>query len=122
VATATLITENLAGWAPGTHHYRCSDGRYLAVEADPLPEGTMIPVEAAPLVGQIIVAVGGDTRQAVKYVARPTVVFLTNEDGVAVDADENDHDPLTPLHTADPGTSHAEALAAMGYKVGRVEQ
>jgi hypothetical protein len=116
MATATLVTDNLAGWAPGTRHYRCSDGKHLAVEADPLPEGSMLAVEDAPLAGQIIVAVGGDTRQAIKYVARPTVIFLCDEQGIPVDSDENDHDPLTPLHRFEPGTTHSEALTAAGYE------
>lgn len=111
---ARLISEDLPGWAPGTNHYEL-DGKYVAVEVDPLPDGALVPLEDMPLIGQIVVRVGGNHRQSVKYVARPTVVFLTDEAGLPVDADENDNDPLTPIRRFPAGTTHEQALAELGY-------
>lgn len=59
----------------------------------------------------------GESRAALKLVLRPTVVFLCSPEGFPVDADENDHDPLTPLHTFPAGTTHVEALTQLGYTV-----
>jgi hypothetical protein len=119
MATATLLSDSLTGWAPGTRHYSTSDGKHLAVEADPTPEGTIIPAEELPLLGEILVRLGGEHRNAVSYVVRETAVFLCDKDGQPVDADENDHDPLTPLHVFPAGTTHEAALKAAGYKIRR---
>lgn len=113
--TATLISEQLDGWAPGTRHYTCS-GKHLAVEAT-VPDGSrMIPQGAEPMINDLLVVMG-ESRAALKIVARPTVVFLCTENGEPVDADENDHDPLTPLHSFPAGTTHDAALAQLGYTV-----
>lgn len=119
MATATLIESELAGWARGTRLYSTSDGRYLAVEATNIEElapHAVIEVGQGPLIDELLLKMG-HTRSALKLVVRPTVVFLSDEQGQPVDSDENDHDPLTPLHRFPAGTSHAEALAAIGYTV-----
>lgn len=95
--TATLISEQLDTWAPGTRHYSASDGKHLAVEAS---EDAVVEL------------------YQVKILPRPTVVFLCNADGQPVDADENDHDPLTPLHVFPSGTTHEDALTQAGYTLG----
>lgn len=113
--TATLVSSNPAGWAPGTRHYSTSDGRWLAVEATTDPGGThVIERGQSPNIDDLL-AVMGESRAALKMVVRPTVVFLSDEHGDRVDADENDHDPLTPLHVFPAGTTHEEALTAAGY-------
>lgn len=110
-----LITENLPGWAPGTHHYRTPDGKNLAIEAMPHPEDSVI-IEAGqePMVDNILLTLG-TSYAALKVVLRPTVVFLCDADGNAIDSDLTDDDPLTPLHTFPPGTSHEEVLRELGY-------
>lgn len=118
LATAKLLSADIPGWAPGTNLYSTSDGKYLAVEAMPIPEETTQIVEPgqSPQNDELL-AVLGESYAALKVVVRPTIVFLSNADGVPVDADENDYDPMTPLHRFDPGTSHTDALKELGYKV-----
>lgn len=116
--TAKLVTENIVGWAPGTHQYACSDGKHLAVEATvKLPGKVVSPIGEGPMPDELVVARHDDPR-ADQIVVRPTVVFLCGEEGEPIDADENDHDPLTPLHVFPAGTTHEQALADAGYKVG----
>lgn len=115
---ATLISEELAGWAPGTRHYRTSDGRNIAIEATTNPEGVrVIERGQSPMVDDLLMLLG-ETRAALKIVVRPTVVFLCDEHGQPVDAAENDNDSLTPLHTFPAGTTHDDALQRAGYTVG----
>ena len=118
MTTATLVASDIPGWAPGTNLYATDDGRHLAVEAMPLPEGTtqVIEVGQDPMSDNILAQVG-DTFASIKVVLRPTVIFLCAEDGTPLDADENDYDPLTPLHTFDPGTSHEDAVRQAGYDI-----
>lgn len=116
MATATLITENAPGYAPGTNFYRTSDGKYLLVEVMPAPEQATHYIE----LGQSpqnddLLAVLGTSFAALKVVVRPTVVLLANADGVAIDSDENDNDPMTPIAVFPAGTTHEDALAAMGH-------
>jgi hypothetical protein len=115
--TATLITEMLEGWTCGTRHYKTSDGKNLAVEAT-LNHGEVTIIERgqSPMADDLA-AILGTSRAALKMVVRPTVVFLCSEDGEPVDADENDHDPLTPLHVFPAGTTHEDALTQLGYTV-----
>lgn len=113
---ATLMSENMGGWAPGTRHYRTPDGTNLAVEAPTIPQGQGIPAGAEPMIDALLIRLG-TSRSALKVVARPTVVFLCDEHGQPVDADANDRDPLTPLRVFPPGTTHDEALAELGFTV-----
>lgn len=120
MAKATLVTEQLEGWAPGTRHYRTSDGQDFAVEADPIPdtandfvsegggEAYMVPADEAPVVGELLMVLG-ETEKAVKLVVRPTVIFACTPEGAAID--------LTPLHSFTPGTSHEDALRGAGYEL-----
>lgn len=119
MATATLVSSDIPGWAPGTDLYSTSDGRYLAVESMPVPEDTTHVIEQgqSPMTDDLL-AVLGESFAAMKVVIRPTVIFLCTEDGAPLDADENDHDPLTPLHIFDPGTTHEQALRNAGYETG----
>lgn len=113
--TATLVSDDVDGWAPGTRHYKCSDGQHLTVEATTDPGGTsVIERGQSPMVDDLV-AVLGTSRAALKMVVRPTVVFLCSEHGEPIDADENDHDPLTPLHVFPAGTTHEDALHQAGY-------
>lgn len=110
-----LINGELGGWAPGTRHYRASDGTNLAIEATTDPGGTsVIERGQSPMVDDLLVLMG-QSRAALKMVVRPTVVFLCDEHGQPVDADENDHEPLTPMRVFPAGTTHDEALAELGY-------
>src|SRR5689334_1319444 len=114
--SATLVSESAPGWAPGTHLYSTSDGRYLAVEAtDPGDDVELVIKPGDSPGGDDILLMIGETEASLKVVVRPTVIFLCNEEGQAIDAEENDFDPLTPLHTFPAGTTHAEALQAAGY-------
>lgn len=115
--TATLLTESLPGWAPGTRHYAIDDGKYLAVEVDVIPDGTLLPIAAAPFVGEIVVSVGGDFLKSVKYISRQTTVFLCGEHGEPVSDEENGYDPMLPLRIFPAGLNHEDALAAMGYSL-----
>lgn len=103
---ATLISDNLDGWAPGTRHYRTDNGVDLAVEAPSIPEGQCIPRGVGPMIDELLIRLGTN-RGAVKHVVRPTVVFECNPDGTAID--------LTPIHTFPSGTTHEEVLAELGY-------
>lgn len=117
MATADLLSTDLAGWAPGTRHYRCSDGRFLAVEASDVPaeaETKVLTLGDSPESDAILVLLG-KTSAALNIVARPTVVFLCGPNGEPVDADENDYDPLTPLARFPAGTTYEQALAELGY-------
>lgn len=108
--TATPVDTEMSAWADGTRHYRGDDGKYFAVEATLVEEeGTpIIPAGAQPMIDELLTVVG-DGRAALKQIVRPTVVFECTEDGQAID--------LTPVQTFPAGTTHAEALAAMGYEV-----
>jgi hypothetical protein len=113
--TATLISKQLNGWAPGTHHYKTSDGKHLAIEATPEPGGVHIIERGQSPMTDNILTILSRSRAALKLVIRPTTVFLSNENGEPIDADDNDRNPLTPLHTFPAGTTHEDALTAMGY-------
>lgn len=119
MATADQLSTDLVAWAPGTRHYRCSDGRYLAVEATEVPDQveTVVVSQGDSPQGDDLLVMLGVTRAALNLVVRPTVIFLSDEHGQPVDADENDHDPLTPLHVFPAGTTHNEALTQAGYEV-----
>lgn len=109
-----MISPQLAGWAPGTRHYKTSDGKHLAVEATQ-PQGPQIIQRGqSPMVDEILTVLGKSVA-SLKVVARPTVVFLCTAEGLPVDADEADQDPLTPLAVFPSGTTHEEALAELGY-------
>lgn len=111
----TLVANQLAGWAPGTRHYSTSDGKHFAVEATPEPPGTLLIERGQSAMADDLLAVMGESRAALKIVVPPTVVFLCSATGEPIDADENDHDPLTPLRVFPAGTTHEDALAALGY-------
>lgn len=99
-----LITESLPQFAPTTNMYRLADGRYVivTVPADDLP----VSGQAVPLLSSVRVAT---------VAPMPTEVFLVDENAVVLDADGDPSNGMTPLATFPAGTTHAEALAALGY-------
>ncbi|AHJ86308.1 hypothetical protein 32HC_30 [Mycobacterium phage 32HC] len=105
---ANLIAEALPQFCPTTNHYRCSDGKYLLVTVPTIdPVGTL-----AETLG-IVVAV------AKSHLPATVDVFLSDEYAAVLDADGDLANGLTPIATFPAGTSHAEALALMGYSVER---
>lgn len=106
--TATLISEELQGWAPGTQHWRTSDGKNLAVEAS--PEAVLSPL-ATEMVNELLVAVG-ESFGSTKIVLPQTVIVECDEDGTPLD-------DVVPeaLWTFPPGTDHQEALRLTGYEI-----
>jgi hypothetical protein len=100
--TVQLMDTDMSAWAPGTRHYRTSNGQDFAVEApiDPIPAG------AVQMINDVMTAVGADELNTV-VALRPTVIFRCNSDGSPID--------LTPLAEFDCGTIHAEALRKFGF-------
>lgn len=100
---AELISEALPQFAPTTNHYRLADGRYVlvTVPADemPVPEGVL------PIVSGFKVT---------RIEPGPTTVFLADEEARVLDADGDPANGMTPLHTFPVGTTHEQALQALG--------
>lgn len=107
MSNATLLDTDMSTWAPGTRHYRCDDGRHFAVTVDP----GFLPDVHAEQVNRLLDTIGvAPSGSGVHNVVRqPTVVLACDQDGAASD--------LTPIQRCAPGTSHADALASMGYRV-----
>lgn len=103
--SAVLYAESLPQFAPRTNQYNCGD-HYLLVTvpaADiPVPAG-LLPTIGSMKVGEIVCG--------------PTAVFLCDENAQVLDADGDPTNGLTPIATFPPGTTHEDALAALGYVV-----
>ena len=102
--TATLVAAHLPQFCPVTHHYQCSDGKWLLVTVarmdtiETLSEflGVRIPILKAQL------PEGVD-------------VFLSNEIAEVVDADGDPTNGMTALATFNVET-HEQALVMLGYQ------
>ena len=106
-----LIRENLAQFAPITNHYRLEDGRHVLITT-PHEAGLDRALE------QVEVAIPLGLLPALKVassVRMPTEIFLADADAVPIDADGDPCNGLTPLLRCEPGTTHAQALAALGH-------
>lgn len=108
MATATQLDTDMSFWAPETHHYQIDgSSSYLAVTVDPgMPSEAVVEVIDATL-GELNAPSIASGKNLIQIA--PTVILPCTVEGLAID--------LTPLHTFDPGTSHADALAAAGYEV-----
>lgn len=87
-------------WAPGTKHYRLSDGSHVAITVDteeltPLGEAYLAEVHA----------VAGVDLRMTKRIPRPTTVIACDDEGRA--------EHLTPLRTFPPGTTHEDAISQL---------
>lgn len=106
-----LISENLAQFAPITNFYRLEDGRHVLITV-PHEAGldrAMEQVEAAIPLGML------PALKVASSVRMPTEIFLADADAVPIDADGDPTNGLTPLLRCEPGTTHAQALAALGH-------
>lgn len=99
----------MEGWAPGTQHYTTSDGRVLAVMVD---ESLL---QYLPIVQKTIAEFTGSTVPDGNHtiVIQPSTVIECDAAGGASE--------LTPVFTADPGTSYEETLRQYGYAIGASE-
>ncbi|MEH3135344.1 MAG: hypothetical protein PGN30_10130 [Mycolicibacterium neoaurum] len=102
--TAVLVSENLAQFCPATHHYSCSDGRWLLV--------TVVAMDVPETLGTF----GVRTAISRMEVATRAAVFLSDEDGTVLDSDGDPANGMTPIGTFDLD-SHEAALLALGYEL-----
>lgn len=103
--TAVLINADLTQFCPTTHHYQCSDGRWLLV--------TVVSLDVPDPSGTL----GVRPAMARVEAATKAAVFLSDEDGTVLDADGDPANGMTPLATFDADT-HEAVLAALGYEIG----
>lgn len=107
----------LDGLPPDTHLYQCSDGRHLAVMV--VNPATFEAAHAAPPL-------------LLSHVRPEVGVFHADENGTLLDADGEPLNGLTPYASTDDETdavvrlpitvtTHAEALAALGYTLTEQE-
>lgn len=106
-STAAVLVDNMPSYCPVTNLYQCSDGKYLLVTVK-----SPIDVEQSleSLIGQHVPI-------SRSHAPRGTEVFLADERGRVLDADEDLANGMTPLEKFPPGTTHVSALAQMGYEV-----
>lgn len=87
-------------WAPETRQYRDPiSGRHVAIQAQPI----------GPVVPSIMTLLGRIPISSDHVVPHRTKVFLCDEQGVAIDADGDPTNGLTPLLICDVGTSFEDA-------------
>lgn len=94
----TLLETEMTMWPPNTRHYVDEDGQHYAVHSDAaesIDPALVVPPEIARNVHTIIPC--------------PTTIVLCDERGIA--------SSLDALHTAEPCTSHEDALVAAGFEV-----
>lgn len=90
-------------WAPETRLYRHTSGQCVAVTCQPM--GPIVPSFMSAMMGRVPI-------DSAHIVAHRTKVFLCDEQGLAIDADGDPANGLTPLLVCDVGTSFEEACAA----------
>ena len=107
--SATLVDSVMDTWAPDTRHYVTDDGQHFAIHVyDGIDAQTSQYIdETLAEMGMPVLADGSNT-----IVVSPTTVNVCTKDGLPI----GDSIP-EPLHTFDPGTSHVDALALMGYTI-----
>lgn len=90
-------------WAPETRLYRDPiSGRHVAIQVQPI----------GPVVPSIMTLLGRIPVDSDHIVPHRTKVFLCSAEGVAIDADGDPTNGLTPLLILDVGTTFDEACAA----------
>ncbi|WP_431840636.1 DUF7572 family protein [Gordonia hongkongensis] len=121
MTTVSLVAEALPHMPPTTNLYRTGDGGYLAV----------LVVDVLGM-GSILTSMGVQVPVARSHITPEVSVFHSDENGVLVDADGDPLNGLTPYASTDPEcdvvvrldsavTTHAEALAALGYTLTEQE-
>lgn len=88
-------------WAPETRLYRHATG-HVAVQGNPV--GPPVPWIVTPM-GRIPIS-------SAQIRFHDVAVFLCDERGIAIDADGDPTNGLTPLLTLPPGTTFEQACAA----------
>lgn len=111
--SATLLEFGVGRYCPVTNHYSCDDGTYLLI--------TVNQLQIENVAKRLGLAASGPIRKS-QVRGQNTDVFLSNERGDVIDADDNPANGMTPVHVYPPGTSHEEALAAMGYEINESVQ
>lgn len=100
----TLIPDtDMNHWYPGTAHYACEDGTFIAVHADQHMTNHAVAHTTTPH-GKPAVKRGRNF-----IVKTPTVILPCSEEGVALS--------MTPLFYFDPDTTVKDALKRAGYVV-----
>ena len=92
----------LNNWAPETRMFRHDSGQHIAVTCQPM--GPVVPWIQTPM--------GRIPTDSAHIVDQPTLVHLCDVDGLAIDADGDPANGLTPLLTLPPGTTFEQACAA----------
>lgn len=102
----TLLDTDMAHLGPGVRHYRTEDGQYLAVSVD-----AGITQRAENTINEVTAAMGLPSLRSGAYTISPipTVILACDEIGQAATLDR--------LHEFPPGTTHEEALEALGFTV-----
>ncbi|WP_423487983.1 DUF7572 family protein [Mycobacteroides sp. PCS013] len=94
---AVEIPTDLSTWPAGCKHYRLADGSYVVIDIDTPEERHDRHVDEI-------------TRGApYTYTQRPTVVIAVDENACATS--------LERLYEFAPGTTHTEALEALGHSI-----
>lgn len=107
--TAQLVSEFLPQFCPITNHYRCSDGDKTW--------HLLITVPSLDSLGTLEETLGIVVPVAQSHLPRHVDVFLSDENGVVLDADMDPSNGMTPLGRLDGVATHDAALAAMGYQL-----
>lgn len=108
-ATATLLAENLRQFCPTTNHYRCTDGTqvwYLLV--------TVPSLDSVGLVSEIL---GTTLPVAKSQLVQHAEVFLADEYGVVIDADNDPANGMTALARVPGCETHADVLTAINHEL-----
>lgn len=113
MATAQLVSEFLPQHCPKTNHYRCSDGEKTW--------HLLITVPSTEGLNTVREALGFPMRVIESHLPKHVDVFLADENGVVLDADQNPANGLTPLCRIDDCTTHDQALSLMGYDARKSE-